>query len=240
MRMAPPARVTGLSIRPAGSSSPLAVDTLRLVTNSGADGDRHADVLSPRQLLLAGADAYAAYALAPQALRENLLFDAGVAGLASGTVLQVGSQALVRFMFVCEACGQLDRHGVRLAARIGAQRGMLARVLRGGDVHVGDAVHMLDASLAPWPEDWRERIARVLDAAPIGSVVSYAQLARLAGIQTSYCRAFPSLLRKLGPRYAAKAVTARADPAAPRWDGAGLFDPAPFDAAGLTPANAAS
>ena len=229
--MAAPARVMGLSIRPAGSSSPLALDTIRLVSGSGAEGDRHADALSPRQLLLVGADAYAGHDLAPHALRENLLFDAGVAGLVSGALLQVGSQALVRVMFVCEACGQLDRHGERLAARIGPERGMLARVLRGGEVHVGDAVRMLDTSLAPWPEDWRERIARVLDAAPDGSVVSYAQLARLAGIQTSYCRAFPSLLKKLGPRYAAKAVTARADPAAPRWDGAGLFDPAPSDAA---------
>lgn len=239
--MAAPARVMGLSIRPTGSTVPLAVTTLRLVTGSGAEGEGHADALSPRQLLLAGADAYAAYDLAPHALRENLLLDAGVAGLVSGAVMQIGAQALVRVMFVCEACGQLDRHGTRLAARIGAQRGMLARVLRGGDVHVGDAVRVLDASLAPWPEDWRERIVRVLDAAPDGSVVSYAQLARLAGIQTSYCRAFPSVFKKLGPRYAAKAVTARADPAAPRWDGAGLFDPTPSEAAlfGLTLANRA-
>jgi len=216
-----------LSIRPAASSAPLAAERLRLTANVGIEGDRHADAFSPRQLLLAGVDAYTRFDLAPQALRENLLVDVDVATLSSGTVLQVGAQALLRVMFVCEACGQLDRHGARLAARIGARRGMLARVLRGGDVYLGDAVRAIGLSLAPWPEDWRQRLALVLDAAPEGSVVTYARLAHLAGIQSSYCRAFPAVLKRLGPRYLAKAVSARADPALPRWDGAGLFDPAP-------------
>lgn len=225
--MAPIGRIAGLSLRPAASPAPVAVDSMRLLTGIGIDGDRHADALSPRQLLLAGADAYAAFDLAPHALRENLLFEADVSILASGTVLRIGERALVRVMFTCEACGQLDRHGARLAARIGAQRGMLARVLRGGEIQTGDPVHDLGVLLDPWPDDWRGRLVRVLDAAPADSVVTYAHLAHLAGIQTSYCRAFPRLLKNLGPRYAARAVTARADPAAPRWDGAGLFDPPP-------------
>jgi hypothetical protein len=220
-------RIAGLSLRPAGAPAPVAVDGMRLLSGAGIDGDRHADALSPRQLLLAGADGYAAFGLAPHALRENLLFEADVSRLASGTVLRIGEQALVRVMFTCEACGQLDRYGVRLAARIGAQRGMLARVLHGGEIQVGDPVHDLGALLEPWPDDWRERIVHVLDALPEGHVVTYAQLAHLAGIQTSYCRAFPRLLKNLGPRHAARAVTARADPAAPRWDGIGLFDPPP-------------
>jgi hypothetical protein len=225
--MSPLAHIAGLSLRPAGSPAPLAADGLRLLTGVGADGDRHADALSPRQLLLAGVDAYAMFGLAPHALRENLLLEADVSRLASGTVLRIGERALVRVMFTCEACGSLDRHGVRLAARIGSRRGMLARVLRGGEIQTGDPVHDLGVLLDPWPDDWRERLIRVLDAAPDGSVVTYARLAHLAGIQTSYCRAFPRLLKNLGPRYAARAVTARADPAAPRWDGAGLFDPPP-------------
>lgn len=220
-------RIAGLSLRPAGSPAPVAVNGMRLLAGVGIDGDRHADALSPRQLLLAGADTYAAFDLAPHALRENLLFEADVSRYVSGTVLRIGVQALVRVMFTCEACGQLDRHGERLAARIGTQRGMLARVQRGGEIQVGDPVRNLGVLLDPWPDDWRERLVRVLDALPDGQVVTYARLAHLSGIQTSYCRAFPRLLKNLGPRYAARAVTARADPAAPRWDGAGLFDPPP-------------
>jgi len=59
---------------------------------------------------------------------------------------------------------------------------------------------------------------------PQGAVVEYALLARLAGIQSTYCRAFPRLLVALGPAYAARAIAARATSSLPRWDGRGLFD----------------
>ncbi len=60
-----------------------------------------------------------------------------------------------------------------------------------------------------WHEDWRERVRAVLDAVPPGAVVEYRHLARLAGIQSSYCRAFPRLLKRSGDGYAAKAVPAQ-------------------------------
>ena len=73
------------------------------------------------------------------------------------------------------------------------------------------------------PDDWHERIAMVLDAVPPGMVMSYADLARVAGVQASYCRAFPRVLPKLGPDRATRAVPARSSDPAPRWDGAGFF-----------------
>ncbi|TXF99140.1 MOSC domain-containing protein [Massilia arenae] len=200
------------------------VDSMRLLAGSGAEGDRHLDPLSPRQLLLASCTSYAALLLPPQALRENLLLDDDVDRLPSGTVLQIGDEAKVRLMFACEACGRLDLHGERLAARIGARRGVLARVVEGGVIRPGDPVRDLGQGFASWPDDWRLRIAQVLDALPAGAVVEYAQLARLAGIQSSYCRAFPRLLRGLGAAYAHKAVAARTLTSQPRWTGAGLFD----------------
>lgn len=216
--------IAALSIRPPGAPAPLRVDGMRLIAGSGAEGDRHLDPLSPRQLLLASRAGYAALALAPQALRENLLLDDDVERLPSGTVLQIGAEAKVRLMFACEACGRLDLHGERLAARIGARRGVLARVVEGGVILPGDPVRDLGQGFASWPNDWRLRIAQVLDAVPPGAVVEYAQLARLAGIQSSYCRAFPRLLRALGSVHAAKAIPARAACPLPRWNGAGLFD----------------
>jgi len=191
--------------------------------DGGAEGDRHLDPLSPRQLLLASSTSYAALGLAPQALRENLLLDYDIDRLPSGTVLQVGARAIVRLMFACEACGRLDLHGERLAARIGARRGMLARVIEGGVIHPGDPVRDLGRRLPAWSDDWRLRIAQVLDAVPDGAVIGYAQLARLAGIQSTYCRAFPRVLRALDPAYEEKAIAARSTSSRPRWEGAELF-----------------
>lgn len=216
--------IAALSIRPIGAPAPVRVDSMRLLEGSGADGDRHLDPLSPRQLLLASCASYADLLLPPQALRENLLLDDDIDRLPSGTVLQIGDEAKVRLMFACEACGRLDLHGERLAARVGARRGVLARVVEGGVIRPGDPVRDLGQGFASWPEDWRLRIAQVLDAVPAGAVVEYAQLARLAGIQSSYCRAFPRLLRALGAAYAQKAVAARTLTSQPRWTGVGLFD----------------
>lgn len=214
--------IAALSIRPPGTPAPRLVDSMLLVAG-GAEGDRHLDLLSPRQLLLASSASYATLGLAPQALRENLLLENDIDHLPSGTVLQIGAEAKIALMFACEACGRLDLHGEHLAARIGARRGMLARVLEGGVIRHGDPVRDLGQRLAPWPDDWRLRIARVLDAMPPDAVIDYAQLARLAGIQTTYCRAFPRLLRALGPDYSDRAIAARAVSSRPRWTGAGLF-----------------
>ncbi|KQW90313.1 hypothetical protein ASC94_18865 [Massilia sp. Root418] len=189
----------------------------------GLSGDVHADPLSPRQLLLAGAPAYASHGLAPGALRENILLDFDTAALRSGTVLQVGDEALLWLTFQCEACGQLDRHAPGLARRIGRRRGMLARVLRGGTIKPGDLVAVLPARVPPWSDDWRVRAAAVLAAVPDGMVIEYRQLARLVGVQSSYCRALPALARAAG--LAGKAVSLQDRSATPRWLGQELFEP---------------
>lgn len=195
-----------------------------LMAGAGIDGDRHRDPASPRQLLLASSATYADLNLAPHALRENLLLDTPIDALPSGTVLQIGDHAQVRLMFACEACGRLDLHGAHVAARIGARRGVLARVVQGGAICTGDTVRDLGPLLSAWSDDWHERVAQVIDAMPRDTVIDYALLARLAGIQSTYCRAFPRFLASLGPAYAARAVPARTISHLPRWDGRGLFD----------------
>jgi alkylated DNA nucleotide flippase Atl1 len=70
-------------------------------------------------------------------------------------------------------------------------------------------------------------VLHVLSAMPDGVVVEYGRLARLAGVDPGYCRAFPRLLAQRG--IAARAIPAKSATAAPRWNGDGLFD----DEAGL-------
>jgi len=199
------------------------VDAIEALPGHGLAGDVHGEARSPRQVLLAGAPAYAALGLPPNALRENLLLDFATAILVSGSVLCIGSTVRLRMSFQCEACGSMDRHAPGLSRAIGAGRGMLARVLAGGAVRVGDPVTMLEERLPALAEDWRARVAQVLDAAPPGQVITYADLAHVAGVQSSYCRAFARLLARLGPAYAAKAAPARVAAALPRWDGSGFY-----------------
>jgi hypothetical protein len=217
-------QVRALTLRTRRGAAPQAVPSADALAGRGLAQDVHADPLSPRQVLLAGADVYADLALPAFALRENLLLDIDTSQLRSGAVLQVGSEVRLRLMFQCEACGQLDVHRPGLARAIGPRRGILARVLSGGTMQVGDPVRDLGPLLPAWQDDWKARVLRVLEAVPEGSVVTYAQLAPLAGIQASYCRAMPGMLRRLGPAYVDKVVAQGAQPSLPRWMGEGLFD----------------
>lgn len=216
--------VKGVAVRPAGARRPGRVDSARAVAGHGLAGDIHAGALSPRQLLLVDAAVYEDFSLPPHVLGENLLVDVDTASLRSGSVLAIGGEARVRLMFQCEACGQLDAVQQGLARRIGPRRGMLARILSGGVIRAGDTVRDLGVLRPAWSDDWRERVRRVLDAVPEGMVLEYRQLARLAGIQSSYCRAFPRVIAGFGPQYAGKAVPAQSSNTRERWDGLGLFD----------------
>ncbi len=213
-----------LALRPQGPPAPTPVATARAVAGHGLAGDRHADPRSPRQLLLAGSPAYGELELPPLLLRENLLLDIDSAVLESGMLLRVGRDTVLRLSFQCEACGALAQRLGGSVRKLGPRRGMLARVETGGEIGVGDGVVVLAARRPALPEDWRQRVALVLDAVPPGMVISYADLAHVAGIQSSYCRAFPRVLAGLGAARAARAVTARSLDPAPRWNGAGFFD----------------
>ncbi len=213
--------IKALAIRSPGARTPAAVDSAGVLAGQGLAGDKHANALSPRQVLLASASAYADLSLPAHALGENLLVDLDTAALASGTVLRIGDAVLLRLMFQCEACGYLDAYQAGVSARIGRHRGILARVLTGGTIHPGDRIVDVGSALAAWDDDWRARVAQVLRAVPAGMVVSYAQLARLAGVQSTYCRAFPRLVK--GQGFADKAVSAQAAQGLRCWNGAGLF-----------------
>jgi MOSC domain-containing protein YiiM len=217
------ASVISLAIRPSRAVPPQCVDEVEAIAGAGLARDVHADPGSPRQVLLADADVYAELALPALVLRENLLIDIDTTQLRSGTVLQIGDHIQLRLMFGCEACGQLENYRQGLIRTLDGRRGMLARVLTSGTIKAGDPVSDLGPLLPAWSDDWRLRVQRVLDATPPDTVVEYAQLARLAGVQSSYCRAFPRLLAKLGPDYLRKAVARHASPSLPRWQGDGLF-----------------
>ncbi|WP_230026824.1 MOSC domain-containing protein [Massilia sp. Bi118] len=195
---------------------------MQALDGTGVAGDRHADPLSPRQVLLASAAIYTDLTLPAHALAENLLLDLDTSSLSSGTVLEIGDAVRLRLMFQCEACGYLDAYKAGVAARIGRRRGVLARVLAGGVIHPGDRIRDLGRQLPAWSDDWRERVAQVLCALPDGMVLTYAQLARLAGVQSTYCRAFPRLVKSLG--HAGTAVSSQAAAGLQTWDGSGLFD----------------
>lgn len=216
--------VSAVSIRSARDVAPVRVDEARLIAGVGMEGDMHADPLSLRQLLIADVAAYRDLQLPKHTLRENLLVTLDTSKLRSGTLLRVGSEAMLWLTFQCEACGHLNNHRPDLSKAIGNRRGMLARVMKGGVIRSGDAVTSLGSLLPPWSDDWRDRVQKVLDSVPCDMVLEYKQLARLSGVPSSYCRVFPRVIGDFGTAYLSKAVPKLGMLGKARWDGAELFN----------------
>jgi MOSC domain-containing protein YiiM len=217
-------QVVALAIRPVRKAPPCPVESVEAISGKGLANDSHADALSPRQILIASSRAYGDLDLAVHSLRENLLVDLDTSSLVSGTVLQIGEHVRLWLTFQCEACGHLNVHSKSLSRDIGDRRGILARVLEGGVIRAGDHVRVLGQFLPEWSDDWRLRIARVLNAVPQNAVIEYRQLARLAGVPSSYCRVFPRFIKTLGPAAVRKAVPGTAKSNKPRWQGEDFFD----------------
>lgn len=217
-----------LYLRADTERAPWPVSVARAVAGHGLAGDRHACALSPRQLLLAASDAYRHWQLPLMALRENLRVDFPTSGLRSGDLLRVGSEVLLWLTFQCEPCSLLERRCPGTLKTIGAERGMLARVLRGGELRAGDAIALARGKAPVLSEVWQDRILQVARAVPKGHWISYGQLALMAGVQPSYCRAFPRVLSRLPADVARRVGKTGQAGAATVWPGAGFFDTGPL------------
>lgn len=216
--------VEGLRIRPLGSTEPQEVAQCFAVAGHGLQGDTHAHPLSPRQVLLAGIDAYRDLGLEAMTLRENLLVDFSTQPLESSALLSVGTDVVLWLTFQCEPCGHLEHRHRGVVKAIEGRRGMLARVLKGGRMAVGDEIRVSPSDISPISDAWQERIASVLQRVPDGKRVEYRQLARLAGVPTAYCRVFPKILSHLPASVASRAQPGTVAARDERWTGEELFD----------------
>lgn len=161
----------------------------------GIDGDCHASSVSPRQLLIVSTGAYDYCNIPPRSLRENILVRTGNLKLSSGSLVRLGAEAAIRITFECEPCGRLNKFRPRLSKDIVGKRGYLGRVVRSGLVRPGDQIEIEADVFLPFSDNWRERLISVVHKLPEDCVVSYSQLAELAGVPKVFCRVFPRLLR---------------------------------------------
>ena len=216
--------VRGLHTRVGKEPAPRRVSNLQVLANYGIVGDRHASPISPRQILVAGEVAYHKFRLPEAALRENLLVDFSMEYLRSGDLLRIGTDVLLWITFLCEPCSLLERRCPGTIKSIGPERGMLARVLRGGVMRAGDTASLTRSPIPAMSNDWQTRVLRVARAVPPRHYIGYRQLAELAGVAKAYCRAFPKVLAKLPAEIEGRVLRASAVTSERLWDGADLFD----------------
>ncbi|MGH3070961.1 MAG: MOSC domain-containing protein [Gaiellaceae bacterium] len=134
------ATVSGLFTSPArGSASSTPHDRVRAIPGHGFEGCAHANP-PKREVLFVSRQHLDALGVAPGAIRENLTIDGvDVHEWEIGQQVRVGD-ALFEITMVCDPCHKMDELREGLRAELEGRRGMLARVVEGGSVAVGDAV----------------------------------------------------------------------------------------------------
>ena len=137
------ATVAGLFVSPArGSGVSTALDRVRAVEGHGFEGCAHANP-PRREVLFASEDHLQSVGVEPGAIRENVTVEgADVQSWPVGQEVRIG-QAVFEITMVCDPCHKMDELRAGLRAELDGKRGMLARVVEGGEVGIGDELELL-------------------------------------------------------------------------------------------------
>jgi MOSC domain-containing protein YiiM len=138
------ARVAGLWTSPAKNSGRMdARESARAVEGHGLEGCAHARAGTKRQVLFASAAHLDALGVEHGRIRENFTIEgADVHDWPVGQRLRVG-EAEFEITMVCDPCSRMDEIRPGLQQELDGKRGMLARVVRTGEVAAGDDVQLL-------------------------------------------------------------------------------------------------
>ena len=128
-----PGRKTGVST---------AHDRVRAIAGHGFEGCAHANP-PRREVLFASQEHFDALELEPGAIRENVTVAGDdVEQWPIGQRVRAGA-AVFEITMVCDPCHRMDELRPGLRERLEGKRGILARVVDGGEVAVGDELSLL-------------------------------------------------------------------------------------------------
>src|SRR5689334_9206601 len=134
------AQVVFLQIVPKRKEPPVPSPAVTLLEGLGIEGDRHRKPGGSRQVLLMSEENCDAFGLAPGEVRENIVTRGlDLQALPAGTRLEIGGAAL-EITKDCEPCSFIDGLRPGLREKMVGRRGMLARVIRSGEIRVGDEI----------------------------------------------------------------------------------------------------
>jgi MOSC domain-containing protein YiiM len=136
------ATIVGLFIAPGKGVPMQSRPSVTAITGLGLEGDWHARPESKRQVLLMDEETLNAFGLPPGRVRENIT-TRGIAlkTLERGTQLRIG-EAVLEITLPCTPCEFIDEIRPGLREKMLGQRGMLARVVQGGKITIGDTIEV--------------------------------------------------------------------------------------------------
>ena len=126
------------------------VDSAKVIEGFGIEGDRHATsegVRQARQVLLMDEETLESFGLGHGEVRENITTSGiDLHSLPEGQRVALGGDVVVEITGHCAPCARMDEIRSGLREQLEKQRGMLAFVVQGGAIKVGDTVQALETA----------------------------------------------------------------------------------------------
>ena len=135
--------VTALHIARVKGTPSDPVQSAKALSGQGLEGDRSCRADNTRQVLVMDQETLDKFNLGAGVVKENIttrglnLIDAK-----AGQVMFIGDEVTLEFVGECIACEKMNNIRPGLLEDIQGRRGMLAMVINGGDIKVGDTARV--------------------------------------------------------------------------------------------------
>ena len=137
----PQGTITNLHIARVKGTPSDPVQEATAISGLGVEGDRSAYEGNTRQVLFVDKEILDGSGLVPGQVKENITVTGmNVSQVQPGQVFTIGDNVPLEAVGDCEACGKMDAIRMGLMDEIQGKRGMLAKVINGGSIKVGDSV----------------------------------------------------------------------------------------------------
>ena len=113
------------------------------LSGKGLEGDRSCKEGNLRQVLVMDQETLDEFGLAPGQIKENITtVGLDLSQTKKGQVFLIGDEVSLEIVGECEPCGKMDVIRQGLQQELNHNRGMLATVINGGHIKVGDSVRV--------------------------------------------------------------------------------------------------
>ena len=113
------------------------------ISGKGIEGDRSCKAGNPRQVLVMDQETLDEMELEPGRIKENITTTGlDLSKTEPGQVFFIGDEVTMEIVGECEPCGKMDVIRSGLQQRLNHRRGMLAMVVNGGPIKIGDSIRV--------------------------------------------------------------------------------------------------
>ena len=135
--------IVNLHLAPPNRTLIQPVQQITAVSCEGLEGDRHCNERNVRQVLLMDKETLDELELEPGQIKENVTtIGLDLSQTQAGQVFFIGDEVTMEIVGECKPCDRMNAIRPGLREVLAYRRGMLATVINGGPIKVGDSIRV--------------------------------------------------------------------------------------------------